>query len=205
MKTLINRGSVVSFCVVLALAIIVWQGVVTHERLTVLEKLVDVAWADTDNSYQYRADLVPQFVKAASATPNFDSSATATLLQAQAEVEKFRLDPKQVPTDSSRLNQYDQAQTVLTKSLFHVVAVPMIHHDVKVTTDFRNLTGRLINIQTNVAVARNRFIGAAQTYDQYVQGFPGVLYASAFGFKATAYFPPQAVAGNTVANATARN
>ncbi len=198
MKNILSRKGIALICLTLVALVLVWEGIVTHQRLAVLEKLVATEWANTDKAYQYRADLVPQLLKAASVTPNFDSAATNDLLHAQAEVEKLKLDPTQVPTDASLLSKYDQAQAVLTNSLFHVDAVPMVHRDVKVTADFRNLASQVLNIQTNVSVARNRFNGAAQTYDQYVHGFPDVLYATAFGFKSRPYFPQEG--GNNLAD-----
>jgi len=134
------------------------------------------------------------------ATPNFDGNITAAFVQAQADVEKIQLDAALPPADAGQLAKFDQAQNALTKSLFRVTVMPLVHHDLKVSADFRNLASQAMNVQSDIGVARNRFDTTADTYDQSIHRFPGLIYAAALGFHSRPFFAPQSVGGDAVAS-----
>lgn len=204
MNTKITRRNIVVISLILISVVLAWEGNVTYKRLALLDKLVATEWSATDKAYQYRADLSSDLVKAAASTPGFDRVAINELVSARAETKKLKLDPGQPPADASQLDKYDHAQAVLTQSLFHVVAMPLFRRDMKVSSDFRNLAARLTNLETNISIARNRFNGAGQTYDETVRRFPSALFAFAFGFRERPYFAPQPT-GESVVNIRPHN
>src|SRR6516225_2385576 len=106
--------------VTVILIALVWGGVAARQ----LQRQIDVEWAATDTEYQRRAEFASHLAQTASAIPKFDPTAINGIGQAQTAVQQIKLDPKQPPIDAGKLEEFDQAQATLTKSLFHVVALP---------------------------------------------------------------------------------
>jgi LemA protein len=169
----------------------------SYNRLVKLSQGVDSQWAQVQNDYQRRADLVPNLVGTVSGAANFEKSTLTEITQARASVGQVKVDPNKAPNDAATLAEYDRAQSQLSSALSRLLVVVERYPELKATTNFRDLQAQLEGTENRIAVARRDFNQAVQSYNTAVKSFPTVLYAGIFGFREKPYF--QASAGSETA------
>jgi len=145
------------------------------------------------NQYQRRSDLIPNLVSTVSGAANFEKSTLIAVTQARASVGQVKIDPSHAPTDQAQLNQYAQAQNSLGGALSRLLVVTENYPDLKSNQNFLDLQAQLEGTENRIAVARNSFNTAAQSYNTSIARFPTVFFAGMLGFTAKPYF--QAVPG----------
>lgn len=160
----------------------------SYNHLVKLSQNTDSKWAQVENVYQRRADLVPNLVATVSGAANFEKSTLTQVTEARASVGQVKIDPNSAPTDGSKLEQFDRAQTQLSSALSRLLVVVERYPDLKANANFRDLQAQLEGTENRIAVARMDFNNAAQSYNIAVKSFPAVLYAGAFGFHPKPYF-----------------
>jgi LemA protein len=176
--------------VVLGVIALIFIGIagVSYNHLVKLSQNTDSKWAQVENVYQRRADLVPNLVATVSGAANFEKSTVTEVTRARASVGQVKIDPNSAPADGTKLEQYDQAQTQLTSALSRLLVVVERYPDLKASANFMALQAQLEGTENRIAVARMDFNNAAQSYNTAVKSFPAVLYAGAFGFHPKPYF-----------------
>ena len=170
-----------------ALAIVVIAGG-SYNRLVTLSQKVDAQWAQVQNVYQRRADLVPNLVATVSGAANFEKSTLTEITAARASVGQVKLDSNSAPTDPAKLAEFDRAQGALSSALSRLLVVVERYPDLKASTNFRDLQAQLEGTENRISVERGRFNEAVQAYDTAIKSFPAVFYAGALGFKEKPYF-----------------
>ncbi len=180
-------GIVLAVVVVIGL-IVVLLAAGSYNRLVRLSQGVDSRWAQVQNVYQRRADLIPNLVSTVSGAANFEKSTLSEITQARASVGQVKVDPNTAPTDPSKLAEFDRAQGQLTSALSRLLVVVERYPDLKATTNFRDLQAQLEGTENRISVERRDFNEAVQAYDTAIKSFPAVLYASMFGFQQKPYF-----------------
>jgi LemA protein len=176
--------------VVLGLIVLVIVAIAggSYNRLVRLSQGADGAWAQVQNDYQRRADLVPNLVATVSGAANFEKSTLTEITEARASVGKVNINTKSAPEDAGKLAQFDQAQSQLSSALSHLLVVVERYPDLKATGNFVSLQAQLEGTENRIAVSRRDFNNAVQAYDTAVKSFPAVLYAGAMGFHDKPYF-----------------
>lgn len=159
-----------------------------YNRLVRKSQAVDSKWAQVQNVYQRRADLIPNLVNTVSGAANFEKSTLTDITQARASVGQVKVDPSHAPDDPAKLAAFDQAQSQLSSALSRLLVVVERYPDLKATQNFRDLQAQLEGTENRIAVARQDFNQAVQDYDTAIKSFPAVLYAGALGFKEKPYF-----------------
>jgi LemA protein len=165
----------------------------TYNSLVTLRQGTDAAWAQVQNVYQRRADLVPNLVNTVAGAANFEKSTLIAVTDARASVGRVQLPSSGAPTDPAQLAAFDQAQGQLGSALSRLLVVSENYPNLTATASFRDLQAQLEGTENRIAVERQRFNEAVQAYDVAIQRFPAVLIAGAFGHTARPYF--QAAAG----------
>lgn len=155
---------------------------------------VDSKWAEVQNQYQRRADLIPNLVETVSGAANFEKSTLTEITQARASVGQIKIDPSQAPTDPAKLKQYAEAQNTLGSALSRLLVVSENYPQLKSNQNFQELQAQLEGTENRITTARERFNEAVQGYNTSIQSFPNVLYAGSAGFSSRPYF--EAVAGS---------
>jgi LemA protein len=153
---------------------------------------VDKQWAQVENVYQRRADLIPNLVATVSGAANFEKSTLTEITQARASVGQVKVDPSQAPTDPAQLAAFQKAQDGLSSALSHLLVVVERYPDLKATANFRDLQAQLEGTENRITVERQKFNDAVQAYDTGIKEVPGVFLAGMFGFQAKPYFTAQA-------------
>src|ERR1043166_9022558 len=174
--------------IVLLGAITLTGGCGSYNRLVGLSQNVDAKWAQVQNVYQRRADLIPNLVSTVSGAANFEKSTLTEITAARASVGQVKIDPNAAPTDSAKLAEFDRAQSQLGSALSRLLVVAERYPDLKATANFRDLQAQLEGTENRISVERRDFNLAVQAYNTAVKSFPAVFYAGAFGFSAKPYF-----------------
>lgn len=172
---------------VIALALIIAGGA-SYNKMVKGSQSVDAAWAQVQNVYQRRADLIPNLVATVSGAANFEKSTLTEITAARASVGQIKLDPNSAPTDAAKLAEFDKAQRGLSSALSRLLVVIERYPDLKATSAFRDLQAQLEGTENRITVERGKFNEAVQGYNVSIKSFPNVFFAGGLGFKEKPYF-----------------
>src|SRR5215470_5226582 len=178
---------VVAALAIITLIVVAFAGG-SYNRLVGLNQGVDKQWAQVQNVYQRRADLIPNLVSTVSGAANFEKSTLTDITAARASVGQVKLNPNAAPDDPAKLAEFDRAQGQLTSALSRLLVVVERYPELKATEGFRELQAQLEGTENRISVERGRFNEAVQGYNTAVKSFPAVLYAGMFGFHEKPYF-----------------
>lgn len=187
MKKLFIAVIVLAVLVILVLSAVLMAGA-GYNHLVKLQQAVDSQWAQVQNVYQRRADLIPNLVATVSGAANFEKSTLTEVTAARASVGQVKIDPNTAPTDPAKLAAFDQAQGQLSSALSRLMVVVERYPDLKATENFRDLQAELEGTENRISVERRDFNTAVQNYNTAIKSFPAVFYAGAFGFHEKPYF-----------------
>jgi LemA protein len=185
-KLAIGCGVLVVLGVFALIAVGIASG--SYNHLVRLQQEVNKQWAQVQNVYQRRADLVPNLVATVSGAANFEKSTLTEITEARASVGQVKLDSTSAPTDPAKLAEFDRAQSQLSGALSHLLVVVERYPDLKATRNFQDLQAQLEGTENRISVERRNFNEAVQAYDTAIKTFPAVFYAGLFGFKERPYF-----------------
>ena len=180
--------------VLVTIIIVVVVAVSGYNRLVRLSQGTDSQWAQVQNVYQRRADLIPNLVQTVAGAANFEKSTLTEITNARASVGQVKVDPTNAPTDPAQLAAFEQAQGALTSALSRLLVVVERYPELKSNANFLNLQAQLEGTENRISVERGKFNTSVQQYNTAVRSFPSVLYAGMFGFREKPYFSgtPQA-------------
>jgi LemA protein len=159
-----------------------------YNRLVSLQQGTDAAWAQVQNVYQRRADLVPNLVNTVAGSANFEKSTLTEVTEARASVGRVQLPASGAPTDPAKFAEFERAQGQLTNALSRLLVVSERYPDLKATAGFRDLQAQLEGTENRIAVERGRFNDAVQAYNTALKRFPAVIFAGMFGHTPRPYF-----------------
>ena len=181
---------------VLGLAVILGVSCVgSYNKLVRLGQAVDGQWAQVENAYQRRADLVPNLVETVKGAAKFEQGTLTAVTEARAKVGQVSAAAtEKIVNDPEARNRFQQAQDGLSSALSRLLVVSEQYPELKATQNFRDLQVQLEGTENRIAVERMRFNEAAQAYNTARQSFPTVPIAGMFGnrFAEKAYFKAQA-------------
>ena len=160
----------------------------TYNNLVTQKQSVDSTWAEVQNQYQRRADLVPQLVGTVSGAANFEKSTLIAVTDARASVGQVKLDPDHAPTNQADLDKYQAAQNSLGNALSRLLVVSENYPNLKSNQNFLDLQAQLEGTENRIATARYGFNQAAQGYNPAIARIPANLVANFSGFTARPYF-----------------
>ena len=186
-KVLIILGAVLAVGLLILILLVAAAGG-SYNHLNRLSQGVDSQWAQVQNVYQRRADLVPNLVATVAGAANFEKSTLTEITTARASVGQVKLDPNAAPTDPAKLQAFEAAQGQLSSALSRLLVVVEKYPDLKATEGFRDLQAQLEGTENRISVERRDFNSAVQAYDTAIKSFPAIFYAAALGFSPKPYF-----------------
>ncbi|PYK11020.1 MAG: LemA family protein [Verrucomicrobia bacterium] len=185
-------GCVVVLVVLLFVAVFAALAVGgSYNRLVRLQQAVDQSWAQVQNVYQRRADLIPNLVNTVSGAANFEKSTLVEVTNARASVGRVRLDPNKAPTDAAQLQEFQAAQGQLSNALSRLLVVVERYPELKANQNFLSLQAQLEGTENRISVERGNFNSAVQNYNVAVRSFPTNLVAGMLGFAPRPFFTAQ--------------
>ena len=156
----------------------------SYNSLVNLDQATQAQWAQVQNAYQRRADLVPNLVATVKGAANFEKSTMVEVTEARAKVNQVTPPAMgDILKDPAAFQRYQQAQQGLSSALSRLLAVAENYPQLKATTNFRDLQAQLEGTENRITVERQRFNEAAQAFNTARNRFPMVLIAGMFGDK----------------------
>jgi LemA protein len=143
------------------------------------EEFAKAKWADVQNNYQRRADLIPNLVNTVQGYAKQERDVLTQVTEARARATQVKLDPSQL-TDPEKVKQFQEAQAQLSGALGRLLAVSERYPDLKSNQNFLALQSQLEGTENRIAVARRDYIDAVRTYNTTLRTFPGLLWATTF-------------------------
>src|SRR3954451_9215783 len=153
-----------------------------------LDQQVQAQWAQVENDYQRRFDLIPNLVRTVQGAANFEKSTLEDVVRARASVGQVQINQNQAPTQAAELEKFQQAQGELKSALSRLLVVVERYPELKANANFRDLQAQLEGTENRISVERMRFNQSVQNYNSAVKRFPNVLMAGAMGFHPKPYF-----------------
>ena len=166
----------------------------SYNGLVRLQQATDAQWAQVQNVYQRRTDLVPNLVSTVSGAANFEKSTLLAVTEARASVGRVQMPSGTAPTDPAQLAAFQQAQGQLGSALSRLLVVSEQYPELKATAGFRDLQAQLEGTENRIAVERGRFNETVQAYNTAIRSFPTMFFARMMGYAPRPYF--QATAGS---------
>ena len=156
----------------------------SYNSLVQLDQATQAQWAQVQNAYQRRADLVPNLVATVKGAANFEKSTMVEVTEARAKVNQVTpAAMADILKDPAAFQRYQQAQAGLSSALSRLLVVAENYPQLKATANFRDLQAQLEGTENRITVERQRFNEAAQAFNTARNRFPMVMIAGLFGNK----------------------
>ena len=170
----------------LLLFILSFQGC-GYNTLVEQDEKVNQAWAQVENQYQRRADLIPNLVKTVQGYADFEKGVLTEVTEMRSRVGQIKLSTDDL-SDEEKFKQFSDAQDKLSGALSRLLVVAENYPQLKANENFLQLQSQLEGTENRIAVERKKFNEAVQEYNTSVRSFPTLIMAKIMGFKEKQYF-----------------
>jgi LemA protein len=147
-----------------------------YNTIPTLEEQAKAKWADVQNQYQRRADLIPNLVATVQGYAKQEKDVLTSVVEARAKATSVRVDASQL-TDPDKVKQFQDAQNQLSGALGRLLAVTEAYPDLKSNANFLALQSQLEGTENRIAVARRDYIEAVREYNLSLRTFPTMIWA----------------------------
>lgn len=161
-----------------------------YNSLVEKQQGVDQAWAQVENQYQRRADLIPNLVNTVKGYATHEEATLTKVTEARAKATSITLSADDLTEET--LAKYQQAQNELSGALKSLLAVSEAYPDLKANENFLNLQAQLEGTENRIATERMRYTEVVRDYNTAIKKFPTNIYAGWFGFDAKPQFKAEA-------------
>ena len=192
-----KKALIAVIVVVVILLIIVGKGIGTYNNIIALEESVKTQWAQVENTYQRRFDLIPNLVSTVQGEANFEKSTLTEVMDMRSRMGgTIKLD-ESLMNDEAALKRFQEMQGTLSGALQRLMAVSENYPDLKSNKSFQELRVQLEGAENRIAVERKRYNETVQAYNTTIRQFPTNIVAGFAGASPKALF--SADAGASVA------
>ena len=181
-----NKKALTWIVVLGVLAIAVVWGIGRYNAIITAEEDVNTAWAQVENQYQRRADLIPNLVETVKGYAAHESATLEGVVAARAKVTQIVVDPTNATAD--QMAAFQAAQGELSQALGRLMAISESYPDLKASANFSALQAQLEGTENRITVARNNFNEVARQFNTLIRRFPTNLIASAMNAEKRPYF-----------------
>lgn len=174
------------------IAVVAMSGLTScnYNSLVEKEQKVNQSWAQVENQYQRRADLIPNLVNTVKGYSAHEQETLTKVTEARAKATSITLDADDLTEEN--LAKYQEAQNELSGALKSLLAVTEAYPDLKANENFMNLQTQLEGTENRIATERMRYTEAVQDYNTSIKKFPTNIYAGWFGFEEKPQFKAEA-------------
>lgn len=158
-----------------------------YNTLVSQEEAVKSAWAQVENQYQRRADLIPNLVKTVQGAADFEKTVLTEVTNARSRVGQTNITADDL-SDPAKFQQFQQAQDQLSSALSRLLVVAENYPQLRSNESFLQLQSQLEGTENRISVERRRFNEVVQEYNSNLRSFPTVIIGKIFGFKEKEYF-----------------
>lgn len=187
-----NKKLLITLGVVLLIVVIFYSFFAgKYNEMVSREERVTSQWAQVENVYQRRADLIPNLVSTVKGYADFEQETLTQVIEARSKATSVNVNADNLSPES--IQQFQQAQEGLTGALSRLMVVVERYPDLKANQNFLQLQSQLEGTENRIAVERKKFNDETRNYNQYIRRFPQNLLAGMYGFEVKGYF--EAAAG----------
>jgi len=185
----LSKGWIILIVIIAIVVILIGWGTGIYNKMVTQDENVGKAWANVENVYQRRADLIPNLVATVKGVADFEKQTLTDVIEARANATKVTVDPTNL--NAQTMQQFQAAQDGLSSALSRLMVVVERYPELKATQNFMELQAQLEGTENRIAVERRKFNQAAQAYNTYIRRFPARIFAGLFGFEKKIYFEAQ--------------
>jgi len=176
------QGCLLAVGAVILVAVMMGGCLVGSYNGMVNEKVAcEAGWAQVENVYQRRADLIPNIVAAVKGEKNFEQETLIAVTQARASVGQLKIDPKNITPEM--MAQFQKAQEGLAGALQRLLVVTENYPTLKSNAGFQDLRASLEGSENRIAVERREYNKKVEEYNSHIQRFPSNMVAGFGNFK----------------------
>ncbi len=150
-----------------------------YNTIPTLEEQAKAKWADVQNQYQRRADLIPNLVATVQGYAKQEKEVLTSVIEARAKATAVKIDASQLG-NAELLKKFQEAQSQLSGALGRLIAVSERYPDLKSNQNFLALQSQLEGTENRISVSRRDYIEAVRVYNTSLRTFPTLLWASTF-------------------------
>ena len=182
-----------SYIVIIVIAVVLVGGFVwiknTYNGLVKADEGVGTAWAQVENVYQRRADLIPNLVATVKGYAAHESETLESVIAARSKATQVTVDPSDLSEED--IEKFNEAQGELSSALGRLLMITENYPDLKANENFRDLQAQLEGTENRIATERMKYNETARSYNTKVRSFPANIVASMFDFEKKGYFEAQ--------------
>lgn len=161
-----------------------------YNTMVRLDEQVQSQWAQVENVYQRRADLIPNLVNSVKGAAKFEQETLTQVIEARARATSVTVDPTKLTPET--IAKFQSAQDGLSQSLGRLMVVVEKYPDLKANQNFLELQSQLEGTENRITTERRRFNEVTQEYNSKIRSFPNNITAGMFGFEKKGYFQADA-------------
>jgi LemA protein len=167
--------------ILVILLLTVFPAISTYNNLVRSDQKVKASWAQVENVYQRRLDLIPNLVNTVKGVANFEKETLTQVIEARAKATQVTIDPSRMTKEN--FDQFQEAQGRVSSSLSRLLVTVEQYPQLRATENFKELQAQLEGTENRISTERQRFIDAVNEYNSTVKMFPGNMFASMFGYQ----------------------
>lgn len=160
-----------------------------YNQIVVSDEYVQSMWAQVENVYQRRADLIPNLVSTVKGYAAHESETLESVVAARSKATQVTVDPSDLTPEA--LARYNAAQGELSSALGKLLMIQESYPDLKANQNFLELQAQLEGTENRIATERMKFNDAVKSFNTGIRRFPDNIIASMFGFEKKGYFEAQ--------------
>ena len=157
-----------------------------YNQMVTLEESCTSQWANVENVYQRRADLIPNLVSTVKGAAETEQNILTGVMEARAKATATTIDASNLTPD--KIAAFQQAQDGLSSALSRLLVTVERYPDIKSNQNFLELQAQLEGTENRISVERKKFNDQVNFYNSYIRQFPRVIYAGWFDFQKKGYF-----------------
>lgn len=165
---------------------LVFSAIGSYNSMVTKDEAVDGQWAQVENVYQRRADLIPNLVNTVKGYAAHEKETLEGVVNARAKATSTTINADNL--DAAALQKFQAAQDGLSSALARLMVVVEKYPDLKANQNFLELQAQLEGTENRIANERMKFNESAKDFNTYIRKFPKNIYAGMFGFEKRAYF-----------------
>ena len=186
-----KKKGLVTILIIIAVVLVIYLWFKSgYNAMVEKQEAVSAQWAQVENVYQRRADLIPNLVATVKGYAAHEQNTLTEVIEARAKATSITIDPTNL--DPEDIAQFQAAQDQLSGALSRLLVSVEAYPELKANENFLALQSQLEGTENRITVERQKFNEKAMDYNQYIRKFPRNIIASMFDFEKVGYFKAQA-------------
>lgn len=184
-----GKKAIITVVIIAAVVLLLAQnGIGTYNKMVAMDEGVTSQWAEVQNQYQRRYDLIPNLVATVKGYASHESDVYTQVAEARSKAGGVVKVDEKILTDPDAFAKYQQVQDQLGSSLQRLLMVTENYPQLKADQNFLALQDQLEGTENRITVARKRFNDSAQSYNSFIRRFPNSFIANMSHFEKKQYF-----------------